>query len=101
MGDWSAGLGHHLREHRERDAVGELAELRNLLRRARLLVAEVVARESEDGEPFRRQLAIQFFESFVLRREAALAGHVDDQRHLALEDAEVGRFAIAVQVFMA
>src|SRR5262245_55642354 len=42
--------GHDLLEHGERDVVRQLAKRRDLLRGARLLTAEVVARESEDVE---------------------------------------------------
>ena len=41
-----------LREHRERDAVVHLAELRDLLVRPRLLAAEIVRRKPQDREPF-------------------------------------------------
>src|SRR5688572_1722927 len=56
-----------LLEHRERHAVGELAERRDLLRRAWLLLAEVVARKAEDVEALVLQLALQLLETFVLR----------------------------------
>src|SRR6266550_9190924 len=82
-----------LREHREGDVVGALAEGRNFLRGARLLLAEVVARKPEDGKALVLQLAVQRLETFVLRRVAAIARHVDDQRHLAAAVAEVGGLA--------
>src|SRR5205814_6812833 len=77
----------------KRDVVGALAEGGNLLRRARFLLAEVVAREPEDRKPLVLQLAVQRLETFVLRRVSAIARHVDDQRHLAAEVAEIGGLA--------
>ena len=44
-----------LLEHRERHAVGRRAERLDLLGGARLLPAELVAREAEDAEPLRRR----------------------------------------------
>ena len=64
-----------------------------LLRGARLLFAEIVARESEHVERLSLHLALQSFEPFVLRREAAIARDVHDQAHLAAIHAEISRFA--------
>src|SRR5690606_8726793 len=40
-----------LREHRERDVVGQRAELLDLCFVARLLMAKLIAREAEHGKP--------------------------------------------------
>ena len=89
----AAGLGHDLREHRKRHVVSALAEGRDLLAGARLLIAEVVAREAEHGKALVLELAMQRLEPFVLRRVSAVTGHVDDQRHLAAIVAKVSRLA--------
>src|SRR5262245_60326876 len=52
------GLRLALGEERERDAVVALAERLDLLRRPRLLAAELVAREAEDREALPRQLLV-------------------------------------------
>jgi hypothetical protein len=85
-----------LREHREGDAVIELAELLDLLLAAWLLAAELVAREAEHLEALAVQLAVELLEALVLRREAALACRVDDQEHLALVARELDRLAVDV-----
>ena len=83
-----------LLEHRERDAVGARAERGDLLRRARLLTTELVAREAEHGEALVAVGALQALEPLVLRGEPALRGHVDDERHLALVVVQVGVAAV-------
>jgi hypothetical protein len=65
-----------LRE-REGDAVRGGAELSDLLRGARLLAAELVARYAKDGE---RGVGLgEPLQSGVLRRQATPGGDVDDQ----------------------
>src|SRR5262245_7316459 len=88
------GLRLALGEEREGDAVVALAERLDLLRRPRLLTAELVAREAEDREALARQLVVQLLESAVLWREAALAGDVDHQRDLAAIVAQIGGAAV-------
>src|SRR3954466_1968940 len=61
-------LGHH----READAVVELAEGRDLVVAARVLVAELVARKADDHQAAFAVLLPQFFQALELRREAAL-----------------------------
>src|SRR5204862_5117481 len=68
----AAALRDDLLEHRERDVVRQLAELRDLFGRARFLLTEVVARKAEYVERLPFHLTLQLLEAFVLRREAAL-----------------------------
>src|SRR5262249_20803789 len=68
---------------RERDVVGRGAELLDVGVAARLLRAELIAREAEDLQAAVPAVAVQGLQALVLRGEAALAGHVDDQQHLA------------------
>src|SRR4051794_17542217 len=80
----AAGAVHvDLLEHRERDAVVERAELLDLVGRARLLAAELVAREPEDGEAAVAVVVVDLLEGGVLRGEAALRRHIHDQQGLA------------------
>ena len=53
------------------------------------LLGEAEHREAAAGE-----LVVQRLETFVLRREPALAGDVHRERHLAAEPAEVGGLAV-------
>lgn len=82
----------HLRlaEHRKRDAVIQLAKLLNLVVAARVLPAELVAREAEDDEvgAVRGRGAdgfVEFFKAGELRGEAAFRGRVDDEDDFVLE----------------
>src|SRR5690348_18432392 len=61
-------------------AAGELQELRLI---ARLLVAELIAREAEHAEAARPMFSIQRLETGVLRRKAALTRDIDDQQCLS------------------
>src|SRR5689334_24968925 len=73
---------------RERHAVRRRAELRDLLGRAGLLAEELVA-----GEPDDRQAVVALREALqagVLRREPALARHVDQQGRLAARELAEG-----------
>ena len=72
-----------LREHRERHVVLRRAERLDLALVAGLLVAELVARETEHLEALRMELAVESLETGVLRREAALRRDVHDQQRLA------------------
>jgi hypothetical protein len=82
-------LGHH----RERDAVVELAERRDLVVVARVLRAKLVARKAEHHQPLVLVRLPQLLQPVELRREAALAGGVDDQQHLALVAGELDALA--------
>jgi hypothetical protein len=77
--------------HREADAVGGAAERLDLLGGARLLRAELVAREADDGEPARAVLGLQRLEGAVLRGQAAAAGDVHEQEGLAAVRGEARR----------
>src|SRR5439155_17834661 len=72
-------LGHH----READVVSERAEAGDLFSVARLLCAELVAGEPDNGEAAVLVLAPERLQAGVLRSETAFAGGVDDQQHLA------------------
>ena len=74
-----------LLHHRERDAVGGGAERLDLLGRAGLLTAELVAREPDDREPLAGVLLLQCLEAGVLRGEPALRRNVDGKDGLAVE----------------
>jgi hypothetical protein len=70
-------------EHRERHAVVRRCELEDLLVGSRLLIGELVAGESEDGDVV--VVIVERTQTCVLRREASSARDVDDQAELALE----------------
>jgi len=72
-------LGHHGEAH----PVIELAERGNFIVRARVLRSKLVAWETQHHQPLVRIALPQLFQAFELRREAALAGRVDDQQDLA------------------
>ena len=78
----------HLVEQFEAHAIGGGAELLDLIEGPRLLGAEVVAGEAEDGEALGGEAVLQRLQAGVLAREAAAAGHVDDQQHRAAPLAE-------------
>ena len=59
------------------------AEIIYDVKSTRLLAAEIVHREAEHHQPFRLVLAIERFQSVVLRRVAALARGVHHQQYLA------------------
>src|SRR5262245_61516363 len=82
-------LGHH----RERHAVVELAERRERVVAAGVLGAELVARKAEHDEPLILVRLPQRLQAVELRREAALAGGVDDQQYLALVAAQLDALA--------
>ena len=57
-------------------------------------MAELVAGEAEHGEAACAKAAVQRLEACVLRREAALAGDVDDQQRLSRKIAERRRLTV-------
>ena len=65
---------------REGHSVGQRTKLFDLLRRARLLPAELVARKAEDHEALVGVLLVQLLEAGVLRREPALGSDVDQEQ---------------------
>ena len=83
-----------LLEHRERHAVARRAERGDLLGAARLLAAELVAREAEHAEAAVAVGLLELLEPGVLRGQPALRRHVDQQQRLALAVGEVGRLAV-------
>src|ERR1041385_3887760 len=83
-------------EEREGHAVFAGAEFLDFLVRARLLRPEVVARESQHGQALVLVFLVQSLEALVLRSEAALGGHVDDEQHLALVILQSGILAVDV-----
>src|SRR6266567_2774425 len=82
-----------LGEQRERDAVAQRAELADVLGRAGLLAAELIARESGHREASLGEPVVQSLQARVLRRQAALRRHVDDQYGRSGVVAEGGRLA--------
>ena len=73
----------------EGDAVGGRAEGGDLVRRPRLLAAELVARHAEDGEAAVAVLLLQVLEAGVLGGQAAGRGNVDDKDGVAFEVGEI------------
>ena len=67
-----------LSHQRESYTVIEAAELFNLLVATRLLVGELVTRETEDDETLIFVLLIEFLQTVVLRCESTLAGGIDN-----------------------
>jgi hypothetical protein len=57
----------HLLEHRELDAVGERAEILDLLLVTGLLALEIVGREAEHGKAAAGIALLQRLQAFVLR----------------------------------
>src|SRR5581483_3500407 len=80
-------------EQREADLVIQRAEIADLFRTARLLMTELVAGETQHHESAILVSAIQRLQPFVLRREAALAGDVDDQHHFTAINIQPARLA--------
>jgi hypothetical protein len=80
-----------LREQRERDAVGRGGELEDLGVGAGLLPAELVARETQDGDVVVG--VVERTQTCVLGGEASTAGDVDDQAQLAAVPVERDRLA--------
>src|SRR5215471_682786 len=68
-----------LLEERERHAVVHRAELADLLGRAGLLPAELVAGKADHREPTAGEPLLQPLQPLVLRRQAALRGDVDHE----------------------
>src|SRR4051812_44710514 len=85
-------LGLHLLEHREGDLVLGRTKLADLLRAARLLLAEIVARKTEHGKAATLVPLVQRLEPRILRGVAAVARDIDEERHLTAEALETRRF---------
>src|SRR5690606_36481067 len=82
-----------LGRHREIHPVVERAELLDLLLAARFLVAELVAGKPQHHQSAFAIVAPELLQAGVLRGEAALRGHVDEQLHLSSELREPQRLA--------
>ena len=80
------------------DPVVELAELCDLVFRARFLRAELIAGKAEHFEAARVHFFVERLEPLVLRREAALARDVHDQQHLVLVGIELLLLAVKIPV---
>ena len=81
--------------HREGDAVRRRAELGDLLGRPRLLAAELVARDTDDGEATVGVRRLELLQSGVLGSEPAAARNVDQEDCPPLRDvAERGGGAV-------
>src|SRR3984957_4512762 len=72
----------NLGKHRKRHPIARRAEALDLGLIARLLLAKLVTGKAEHAETALVKLVMQGLQSRILRREAALAGHVDDQHDL-------------------
>lgn len=80
-----------LAQHRERDAVVQLAETLNIVIAPGVLVPKLVARKAQDGEGaglLGLDGFVQFLEAGKLRGEAALGGSVDDEHDFAAKRLE-------------
>ena len=74
----------NLLKHREGDAV-LASKLDNVLRRARLLRAELIARKAQDHKPLRAIAIVDRLQlAVVCVCQASFGGDVDDKRDLAL-----------------
>ena len=82
-------LGHHGEAH----TVVELAERRDLVLAARVLRAELVARETQHDQALVLVGLPELFQAIELGREAAFAGGVDDEDDLASVLVELDRLA--------
>ena len=76
------------------DAEVFLAKSADVRIRARFLLAELVAGKAQHDQTLVVKFAVQRFQALVLRREAAGAGRIDDQQHLALVSRQVDRRAV-------
>ena len=70
-------LDSSFRKHRKLHAIGVVAKVGDFFTVTGLL-AEIIGREAKNHQPFVFVIRVQFFESFVLRGETALACRVDD-----------------------
>src|SRR6202034_4387183 len=61
------------------------AEVSNLVARSRLLLLEVIRRKRGNLKALVLEFLVKFLQTLVLRRQAALRCHVNNQHNLALE----------------
>lgn len=83
-----------LAEHREAHSIVELTEFGDFFVAPRLLVHELVGGESEHHQTVLLVGFVELFKAIVLTGEAALAGGVHDQKHLAFELRELPFLAV-------
>lgn len=82
----------NLPQHGKTNTIVQLAKLLDLVVAARVLAAELVARETQDFEVVGVggfELLVQFLQTFELGCEAAFRGRVDDEDDFVLERREV------------
>ena len=72
------------------------AKSENLIHRTRLLATKLITRETQHHEALALILFVERFEAGILRRQAAFAGYVDDQHHIAFVIAE--RLSLSLSV---
>jgi hypothetical protein len=78
----------------KRHVVVGRAEVGDLVGRAGLLAAELIAREADHGEAAVTELVLQRLKTGVLRRQAALGRDVHEQRSLAVEARQQAGLAV-------
>jgi len=83
-----------LGEHRKVDVIFRRCELDDFRVGARLLTAELVAREGQNLEPIAAVLFFERTQTCVLRRQASTTRHVDDETDLTFKLREIQRGAI-------
>ena len=59
------------------------AKVGDVLRSARLLSTEAIAREAEDDKIVRTGVLVQFFQAFILPRETTFGSRIDDKHSLS------------------
>src|SRR3546814_6726044 len=87
-----------LGEHGEVHVVGQRTELPDLRLVARLLVAELVAGETQHHQAAVAIVAPQLLQARILRRETALRGHVDHQQHLSRSEAHTSELQSLMRI---
>ena len=78
----------------EADRVFLRAERRNLLRTARFLLAELIARYTDHAEASRLESFVYALQSFVLGSQPAVGSDIDDERRAARELGKVEHLAV-------
>ena len=81
-------------KQRKADVEIRFTKLRDVCAASWFLLAKLITGEGQHRKPARPVLLVQVFQVTVLRREAAAAGRVDDQQHLAVVVAQWHRAAI-------
>lgn len=86
-----------LGENGKAHVVFQHTEILDFLRIARLLRPKLVAGEAEHLETVRSEIAMQLFQTRILRREAAFARGIDYEQRLALVFLE--RYIATIDIF--